>query len=204
MILTKSLDSVLGQASKVGILRFMINTNAEMNGTEIAGTVDLSHVKCNTALQELSRHGLIVFRKVGKSNLYRLRKEHILYTDILRPLFDREANLFHVLSGIIIKSFNGARPVTLAVFGSNVKGTALPDSDIDLLVIIPDSMPLSTAVKALEKAEETVSDKFGNQLSPLIVKQGEFRKQYKRKNSLYSEIIKSNKIIYGKTVAEIL
>lgn len=204
MIFNNPVDIILGQASKIKLLRFMIRTDAEMNGRELAKAVNLSHVKCHTALQELSKHGLIINRKVGSSIVYKLEKEHILYKDFLMPLFNKETTLYKSLANIIINAFKIYKPINISVFGSNVKGTAKPDSDIDLLVIIPNSKVVTDAQNVLDKVEETISAKFGNQLSPIVIQEKDFKKKCKDKIPLYMEILKNNIVIYGKDIVEVL
>jgi predicted nucleotidyltransferase len=204
MILKKPLDVILGQASKIKLLRFMIRTDTEMNGSELAKAVNLSHVRCHTTLQELELHGLIISRKTGQAILYKFDKKHTLYKNMLKPLFDKEANLFGLLAKTLANEFKSTKPLTIAVFGSTAKGKERPDSDIDVLVIIPDSMALKTARKNLDRAEKVVSELLGNQLAPITVKQSEFQKKTKRPDALYENILKDNKVIYGKSIAEVL
>lgn len=57
---------------------------------------------------------------------------------------DRQQQIDHICEKII-RAFN---PDRLVLFGSEARGTARPDSDIDLLVIMPfDGSPLKQATK---------------------------------------------------------
>lgn len=58
MLFSNPLDKILGQVSKIKILRFLINSQAQLNGREIAKNVGLSHVKVHTALKDLSKQVL--------------------------------------------------------------------------------------------------------------------------------------------------
>lgn len=164
MLFSEPLDEVLRQASKVRILRFLIRSQVTLNGREIAKAVGLSHVKCHTALKELALHGLVSLRRVGRSNLYQLEKENHLVKRLLKPLFDNEGHLLTDLAKAILKDLP-FRPRSLAVFGSIAKRTARPDSDIDLLVIIPNQVDLRRAKQEIGKKEEMVVRTFGNRLA---------------------------------------
>jgi hypothetical protein len=204
MLFKKPLDEILGQLSKLKLLRYMINTGAEMNGSTLARAVGLSHVKCNTALQELAKHGVVVYSRIGNSILYKLEKKHILYTDFLKPLFEKENKIFDELTTMINKYFKKTKPLSLAVFGSNAALKARPESDIDLLVVIPNKMSVKVATELLDSAVDESFCKFGNGLSPIIITQKEFQKKHKREVSLYTNIMKNHKLIFGKTLLELL
>lgn len=44
----------------------------------------------------------------------------------------------------------GCRPVSVWIFGSRAKGTAGPESDWDLLVVLPDSVPFEQQDKVVD------------------------------------------------------
>lgn len=203
MLFSNPLDEVLGQTSKVRILRFLIRSQVAMNGREIAKTVGLSHVKCHTALKELALHGSVSIRHVGRSNLYQLEKENYLIKKLLKPLFGNEEHLLTDLAKVILKNLS-FRPRSLIVFGSIAKGRARPDSDIDLLVIIPNQVDLRRAKQEISRKEEIVVRTFGNRLAPLIVKAQTFSKKCKGGKRLFTEIVKTGKLIYGAPLSEVL
>ena len=78
MLLDKPLDDIFGQYSKVKILRFLIKSQAQLNGREIAKNVGLSHVKVHTALKDLTKQGVVNMHSVGSSLVYWLDEEHFL------------------------------------------------------------------------------------------------------------------------------
>lgn len=204
MLFQKPLNSILGQSSKVKILRFLIRSQAELNGTQIAKAVGLSHVKSNTALQELVVHGFITMRRVGRSCLYRLDRENIVIKKLLKPLFEKEYHLLDELKKIIISELKSPYPLSIVLFGSIVKGNARPNSDIDLLLVIPKDKNMAQAKGEVERAGEKVLKIFGNHLSPLIVKVDPFCKKYRKKEKLYVDIVKNGKPIYGKSLQEVI
>lgn len=204
MLFQEPLNSILGQFSKVKILRFLIRSQAELNGTQIAKAVGLSHVKSNIALQELVAHGLITMRRVGRSCLYRLDQENIVIKKLLRPLFQKESHLSDELKKIIISELKPAYPLSIVLFGSIVRGDARPNSDIDLLVVIPQDKNMAQAKREIERAGEKALKIFGNHLSPLVVKVDLFRKKYRRGEKLYVDVVKNGKPIYGKSLQGVI
>lgn len=204
MLFNNPLDYILGQQSKVKILRFLVKSSAELNGREIAKAVGLSHVKCHTALRELSVHGLINMRRIGRSVLYSIEPENILVKFFLTPLYNKESDLVNILAKTIAKEFSPPKPVAIFLFGSIIKGQPRPNSDIDILLVQPDEKNMRQAKEELSKAERNAVKLFGNRLAPIMIKESKFKKKYKREEKLVKEVVKTGKIIYGKSLPELL
>lgn len=204
MLLNRPLDEVLGQASKVKILRFMVNSQAQLNGREIAKNIGLSHVKVHSALKNLSRQGIVHMRSVGSSIIYWLNEEHFLVKEILRPAFEKELGIFQSIVKIILEKSKPPLPLAIILFGSFARNNALADSDIDLLLVYPAYKNKSLITKELSEAEKKVTLLFGNHLSGVPLKVAEFQKKLKKKERFIREAVTTGKVIYGKTIAELI
>jgi predicted nucleotidyltransferase/predicted transcriptional regulator len=203
MLFKNVLDSILGQTSKVKILRFLNLIDFELSGREIAKEINISHVQCHKALKYLNQHGLIDMRQIGRSTAYKINKSHILYLNLIKPIFNSESTLLKQLTETILKKIKTFKPLSIIVFGSTIK-LARPDSDIDLLIIFPNKSDIKQIREKIDTLEEEIITKFGNSIAPILIKQKEFNKKYKEKNNLYIEIINKGKILYGKTISELI
>lgn len=204
MLLTNQLDSILGQTSKVRILRFLVMTYSELNGREIATAVGLSHVKCHTALKELHQHGVVEMRRSGKSILYRLNPKSVLVKKILGPLFEKEARLHKILGEIISEYLKRPAPKCVILFGSFASGLAKPDSDIDILIVASQKKDIPLFKEGLEKAETEVTTGFGNHLAPIVMDATEFRKKFKNRDKLIRNIAKEGKVLFGDAINDLI
>ena len=143
-------------------------------------------------------------RKVGRSILYSLNKEHILVDEILIPLFKKEKRLFQSLTEIILDPLSGPKPISLLLFGSQTdEKKARPDSDFDILCVIPDEIHLKKFKNEISRSEAQVEKKFGNRLSLLIMKRIEYLKRRKKKDPLLLDIEEQNRLLFGKPLREI-
>jgi predicted nucleotidyltransferase len=203
MLLDSPLDNILGQYSKVRILRFLVKSQAELNGREIAKNVGLSHVKAHTALKDLTRHGVVNMRSVGSSLVYWLNEGHFLVKEIIRPAFEKEENVFKRIARIILKEIKSARPLSIILFGSFAKGNASADSDIDIVIVYHHNKDKLLIAKRLSEAEKKVTSLFGNHLASVPLAIDEFQKRLKAKDKFINEIIRTGKIIYGKNISEL-
>lgn len=88
-------------------------------------------------LDGLVASGVVISVPAGRANLYSLNREHLAYGAICN-LADLRTALFQRIRETAL---DWSRPaVSVAVFGSTVRGDAEPTSDIDLLVIRPDEI----------------------------------------------------------------
>jgi predicted nucleotidyltransferase len=170
----------------------------------MARATGISHVICSRSLQELSQHGLVKMRKAGRSILYSLNKEHLLVEEILLPLFKKEKRLFLSLTKAILAPLSGPKPISILLFGSQTdEKKARPDSDFDILCVIPDETNLKKFKNDISRSEAQVEKKFGNRVSLLIMKRNEFLKRRRKREPLILEIEEKNRLLFGKHIREI-
>jgi len=203
LLLDRPLDNIFGQYSKVKILRFLIKSQAQLNGREIAKNVGLSHVKAHTALKDLTKQGVVNMRSVGNSLVYWINEEHVLVKEIIRPAFEKEEGIFGHIARIIIKEIKPPRPLSIILFGSFARGSASADSDIDIVVVYPHSKNKPLIAKELSEAEKKITSLFGNHLAsaPLLI--NEFQSKLKNNDAFINEIVRTGKVIYGKNISEL-
>ena len=90
------------------------------------------------------------------------------------------------------------------LFGSQTdEKRARPDSDFDILCVIPDETNLKKFKREISRSEAQVEKKFGNRISLLIMKKNEFLKRKKKRDSLFLDIEKQNRLLFGKHIREI-
>jgi len=204
MQLVNSLESILGQVSKIRVLRFLANTGMEFNGQEIASAVGLSHVQVHAVLKELNRRDVVGMRRVGKAILYRLNPKNELVRKIIIPLFEKEAGLKNMLSDTLIKYLKRPAPKSVILFGSFASGEARPDSDIDVLIVASRKEDVGALDESLKRAEVGITAGFGNRLAPIVMHEAEFKKRFKRKDKFVLNIARQGSVIFGKTINEII
>lgn len=143
-------------------------------------------------------------RKAGRSILYSLNKEHILVDEILLPLFMKEKRLLLSLTRAILDPLSGTKPISIILFGSQTdEKRARPDSDFDILCVIPDETNLRKFKSEISRSESHIERKFGNRLSLLIMKRNEFLRRRRRKDPLLLDVEEQNRLLFGKYIRDI-
>lgn len=201
------LDKILNNEIKIKILRFLCKTEAEWSGRQIAQEIKVSPAACHKALRELNNERVLLLRSIGKSYLYRLNKENLIISDLLKPLYERESkipdevyrDIVRNISSLVIKDI-----VSIAVFGSIKKGKERPTSDIDLLVLVRNPEDKRKVEEDFGKVNEKIIGKFGNTISSYIQSIEEFKLKYKKGLALVKNILKSHRLLFGKPLEELL
>jgi len=202
MKLTNPLDKILNNETKVKILRFLFKTNAEWNGRQIARELGVTPATTHKALQSLNKEGVLLLRNIGKTHVYTLKRNNFTVSNMLKPLFANEEKILDSIFGIIRRRISASSIkkdiVSVVLFGSVSLHKERPTSDIDIAVIVKDLKRKHKAELLFEEIDKKISEKFGNTISAYINTVLEFKSKYKKGLAVIKNILKSNKLIYGK------
>jgi len=201
------LDKILNNEVKIKILRFLCKTEAEWSGRQIAQEMKVSPAACHKALRELNNEGALLLRSVGRSYLYRLNKENIIISELLKPLYERESKIPDDVYRAIVRNISSLvidDIASIAVFGSMKKGKERSTSDIDLLVLVRKPEDKRKVEEDFGKVNEKIVGKFGNTVSSYIQTVEEFKLKYKRGLALVKNILKSHRLLFGKPLEDLL
>jgi len=200
---SKALDDLLGQKSKLKILRHLSNTKMEMSGRQIASEIGMSPWVCHQALKELSAQGVVLMRNVGNTHLFRINERNYLVAEVLMPLFEAEEGLLDAAISEIVQGLED-RITSIVLYGSISRGEEEPTSDFDLLVVVPTSNDTKSAEDFFAIKNDYFISRFGNVLSPLILAAREFQERYRGGDQLIREIANTGRVVYGKSISEVI
>ncbi|MDP2904924.1 MAG: helix-turn-helix domain-containing protein [Candidatus Omnitrophota bacterium] len=208
MKITDPLDKILDNEAKVRILRFLIRTDAQWNGRQIAREVGVTPATAHKALQGLHREGVLLLQNAGKTHLYSLNSGNYVVSDLLRPLFNREDKVLSGIVSIIKKSIISSaiknNIISVVLFGSVNLRKDSPESDIDLAVIAGDRESLRKIESLFEGIDKKISAEFGNTVSTYFNTAAEFKAKREKGLDIIKNILKSNTLIYGKEIEGVL
>lgn len=205
MKIYEPLNNVLNQETKVGIIRFLFNTQAEWSGRQIAKEIGVSPATCHKALQELYSEKILLLKSIGVSHLYKLNQKNYIVKNILSRLFQKEKLIPHLLNKTIITEIRNKlrkKVVSIVLFGSIAKKKEKPTSDIDIMVVIKQFGDKRTAEKILDSINDKIMENFNSRVEPYILTINELTK--KSKLSIIKEINKTGKLLWGKPLSELL
>jgi predicted nucleotidyltransferase len=197
------LDDLLGQRSRVKILRYLSRTRLEMSGRRIAADLGLSPWSCHLALRELTEQGVLVMRNVGRTYLFRLNERNYTVEKLLLPLFAQEAELLQAAIREIVAGLPQSI-VSIILYGSVSRREERPFSDVDFLVLVASGDDRQQVQGLFERKNESFVARYGNVLSPMVLTVAEFRQRYREGDALVSEIMNTGQVIYGQLISEVM
>lgn len=188
------LNDILGNRTQIKLLRLLSRTRSAHTGREMARLINQSHNPTRYALEELERNGLVIKQQAGRSNLYTLDEDNIIFKEILSPAFKLEEGLLGEVAKMLSDKL-GEDLEAIIVFGSVARGDELPNSDIDLVLVLGDQVDPAEEEEAVAEASLQVAKKFGNQLTTILVKNAEFERKKKARKGLWREIAETGLLI---------
>ncbi|MEA2023190.1 MAG: nucleotidyltransferase domain-containing protein [Actinomycetota bacterium] len=162
-------------SSHGAVLEILARTETPLSARAIARLTDrrVSHTQANAVLKALETVGIVTSESRPPAYLYTLNRRHVA-ADAVVALASMRTILFDRMRASI-SSWDPA-PAAAWVFGSFARGSATADSDIDALVIRPDSIDDDDPAWQAEIAqfEQDVRDWSGNDCNTIEFDRREF------------------------------
>lgn len=136
MDLSRPLATLLS-AGDAGALTVLSYTEVALTGRRVAELAGANHTSILRSLNRLAGHGIVVVEPAGRANLYRLNRAHVL-----APMLLEAANATGAVRRRLVTDIEAWEIPCLhaSLYGSLARGQAGPASDIDVLVVRPDSL----------------------------------------------------------------
>ena len=203
------IENLIGSKAKVKILRVLSEIRTAYNLNNLKAETELSLGIVHKASEELTEEGLLLKIKGNrKERLYKFNTDSPFASSIFE-LFKVEKtrqrkeiifmHTWSILEDIVSKI--KSKSILIILFGSQARGDATLNSDIDLLI-----MPKNSKEEILDLMREI---KVKNKINPTLLNQAEFNEEIKNNTLFYRNIKKDSIILYinskiKKTISEFL
>lgn len=186
-------ESLLGSKVKVKLIRHLLAEETISCEREIAKLLRVSHSAVNKSLRDFYEQNLIKPVRVGNVKIWHLNKESYAYQFLTS--FDRWIKispLEHLKS--TIKSCLGHLTFIkkVIIFGSIAEGKELPNSDIDLFILVEKDEDRKNVLYYTSNLNETCLKVYGNKLSTNIFT---YKDQTNPKNKKFLENVSKGIIV---------
>ncbi len=180
-------ENLLGSKVKIKLLEHLVSEGAITSEREIARLIGLSPGAVNRTLKEFQNLNLINPMKVGNSTVWRLNEKSYSYsylTDFFNKLKDKETPLSDLIEDIKrglqkvkitlsgdSKKMSSRYPPEIKkviLFGSVAEGRELPESDIDLFILVENEEDREAALSAIDNMNIACLKRYGNKLNAHI------------------------------------
>ncbi|RFA11495.1 hypothetical protein B7R21_12360 [Subtercola boreus] len=141
------------------------------------------------SVARLKEQGTILERVTGRSFAYALNPDHLL-VDAIRQIANAKRALLARMAAAI--SIWHIQPITVKVFGLAARDEMRTDSDIDLLVVMPDTDVGDAGETLVRELTAQMTRWTGNDVRPLLYRSSEVRSA-----DIFESIVREGIDVYG-------
>lgn len=203
MKFNQPLNQILGQQSKVRILRLLSSKPGQFTIREISRRIDLTVPNVSRALKELEEQAIVINQKAGRSILYNLNQNHYLVSSAILPMFEKESEAMKSLVEFFKKGLS-YKIISVILFGSMARKEEKEISDIDILFVVDNRADAKKIEQSILEKNPEIIHLFGNPISPLVMTISEFISKFKKKDRLLGEILKEGEVLDGELISDLL
>jgi predicted nucleotidyltransferase len=201
------LSHALGTRAKVACLRVLSLTTGHLTQRDVARRAGVQHRSSQLALDDLARLGLIRRIQGGRDFLVSLSTDHVLSAAV-RALFRAESEFFLALRQDLVRALMDGprrrRPASVVLFGSVARGDDAPGSDLDLLVLTPETDDVEPALTRLDSARGHMLQRYGYALRPIAYTVADARRRWRRREPPLPHIVQDHIVLGGPPLQELL
>lgn len=167
-------------------LAVLLRTGAPLTGRRVHALIADRHSlgAVQQALRDLDRLGLIMTEAIGRAGVHRINEGHAAISP-LRAL----VSPIEMLTRVVEETARGVEAVI--VFGSVGRGDAHADSDIDLVVIAPESWD------GRAELQQQVQERLGNDCDVLHLSSDHFKLAPEDREPVVAEILRDGIALVG-------
>lgn len=188
------LEKIIASKTKVRLLRKMMEKpKVEFCLEELARATNLSTGAMFPAIGELLASRIVIFKKVGRSKLYKINERHVLY-DELSALFKGESAKLAKIAKMFASEIDKAGLFSIILFGSVARGEFSERSDIDMLFLHAGEE--EQIKQKVERLSYTYLDRFDVEIAPILVSKKDLKKEGQMRRFLLT-VSGDGKVLWG-------
>ena len=184
------------------VLAVLAETTAELNLRTVARLAGISPAQASRVLPGLVELGLVERREVPPSSLFRLNRRNVAAQTVVELARSRDTALQRIGSNA---GELPLPPVSVIIFGSLARREADRESDIDAVIVRPDSIDADDDAwnSGIDQWRETVQAITGNATEIIETNRAEIAEKLSSKQSLWHDIARDGVVVHGLTLNEL-
>lgn len=169
------------------VIRVLAGSARPFTGREIARLAESTHTTVQRSLDRLVDQGLVDRAPAGRAALYTLNRDHLAATPV-EALVTMRATLLERLSETLSRW--PIRPIHASVFGSAARADGDTASDIDLVIVCPDSVSSDDSAwrEQVDVLASQVNRWTGNQLATLELTESDLEGVQRNRPAIVDEL----------------
>jgi predicted nucleotidyltransferase len=194
-------ENLLGSRVKVSLVFYLLKEEGISSERELAKRLGYSPGAVNRALKELHDSNFILPLRIGTATAWQLNRLSYAYEFLTK---NPKTTPMEDLKRLVIDLFEPIHPGFSAkkaevkktvIFGSIAEGRELPNSDIDLFLLVKDEENRKGIAEDLNSLRGAFIRRYGNNLSPNIFTDKDLKNP---KNKAFLESVSKGIVVYEK------
>ncbi len=198
---THSVESIMGNRSRVRVLRVLNGVRVPLNASQIASRTGLSQPAVVDALGGLGSMGIVESSSAGRAVVHWLVRENVFVQRMVEPVFAAEQEIPDALTGDLTQAFAG-KAESVVLFGSYARGEQSDSSDVDVVFVARDAAAKCELEETADEYALGFRRRFGATLSPLVYDLAEASSLWERAPQLQETIEKGAVVVSGLSPGE--
>ncbi len=200
MELSRAGAELLGD-TEAATLRVLARVHEPISGRELARRAETSPSTTRRVLERLQQAGLVHARPSSHALLYTANREHLLWEPVhalLTGLTRLEDELIRVVEQ------RTDQRATLAVFGSVARGEATATSDLDLVLVLPDTTGIDEREALVDDLTDLIERRSGNPAQVLALTDRQLRNMVAHADPLIDSLTRDARTLTGTPLATLI
>ena len=193
---TYTSEAILGNRSRVLVLRVLRGVGVPLNASQVAARTGLTHPAASTALRQLAMMGMVNSSPAGRATVHWLAWENLYVQEVIEPIFAAEEHIPQMLVDDLRDTFEELA-ISIVMFGSYARGDQRSESDVDVILVV-DSHDAKAALESmLDEYSAQFRRRFGTSLSPLVYLMSEAEHLRTTAPELWQSVIDEGLVVTG-------
>lgn len=191
---------LFGDSEAAG-LRVLARLSESVPGREVARRAAMSPSSMRRALERLVAVGLVRSRVSSHAVLYEANREHVLWQPVLEIL-TASARLLTEIGQLVAN--RAGEDATVAVFGSVARGTATAASDVDLVLVLPESTKDGLREALVDNLTRLIEIRSGNPAQILTLTPAQLQTMVTHQDPLIDSLRQDARTLAGPSLDSLL
>jgi len=184
------IEEILDTGVKIKIAKLFAESGKSLTVSDVSRELKISKSRASECMRELQGHSVLERRDVGRSAIYKL--SHNSIGNAVARSVTQEKSMLSEIEKKLIHRVKKLNPVSVALFGSTVKGLKL-GSDIDFMIIFDKKIDEDEIYKTVGDMSDS-----GIHISIMAMGLREFRNKAAHGEEFILNVIANHRLIYGK------
>ncbi len=155
----RALDSILGKASHLAVLRVLHHAESPLTGREVQRRSALCNRATMLALRALAEKRIVLVQEENSRHLFQVNPRHFLWTKAIRPALEAEEDFWEDLRKSVRRAV-APRPEAAMVTGTLARDETTDGGILELHLLFATGRQRLQAFRSLARLKDTIDSRY--------------------------------------------